>query len=409
MNGTLGMAIQMFETHPWDWRGQRAPSKRGHGNHNLNRTAAPRKGGSPTKSGPIFLLPAAAFAAAVSLSPAGAGETDPRQGSQLVQIAAAKPANASERSFTGVISARVQSNLGFRVPGKVVERLVDVGQSVRAGQPLMRLDNKDLDLALSARDNAVASAKAVAIQAAADEARYGRLVAKGWSTRQKYEQARAALDSANAQLAAAEAQAGIARNERGYALLLADADGTVVETLAEPGQVVSAGQIVAKLAHAGPREAAINLPEAVRPAIGSAARARLYGSSSAPSPARLRRLSDAADPASRTFEARYLLDGEASRAPVGATVTISIETNAASADSEVPLGAIYDDGKAPGVWIVDPVSLAITFRPIQIRRLAEESAVVSGVNSGERVVALGAHLLHEGERVRIMDRSLALQ
>ncbi len=401
------MPNQILKNHPSPWLRRRTQPKRGR-EIILNRMASPGKGRSSARLRPALLL-AAVFTAAAGLGSAGAGESDPRQGPQLVQIATVKPAEPPERSFTGVISARVQSNLGFRVPGKVIERLVDVGQGVRAGQPLMRLDNKDLDLTLAARNDAVAAARAVAIQTAADEARYSLLVANGWSTRQKYEQAKAAVDSANAQQAAAEAQAEIARNEREYSLLLADADGTIVETLAEPGQVVAAGQTVVKLAHAGPREAVVNLSEAVRPAIGSEARARLYASSSAPSPARLRQLSDAADPASRTFEARYLLEGDAAQAPLGATVTISIETKAASEESEVPLGAIYDGGKAPGVWIVDPASLAVTFRPIQIRRLAEESAVVSGVNAGERVVALGAHLLHQGERVRIGERNLALQ
>ena len=127
-------------------------------------------------------------------------------------------------------------------------------------------------------------------------------VADGWVARQRYDQAKAAFDSATAQLAAAEAQADVARNEAGYSLLLADADGTVVETLAEPGQVVAAGQTVVKLAHAGPREATVNLPETVRPAIGSSAEARVYGGASAPTPARLRQLSDAAEWSSAAFD-----------------------------------------------------------------------------------------------------------
>ena len=211
------------------------------------------------------------------MSRSRAVQLDPRQGPQLVRIAVAKPAVASERTFTGLIAARVQSNLGFRVPGKMVERLVDVGQEVHAGQPLMRLDQKDLALALAARENAVAAARAAAVQARDDEVRYRQLAADGWASRQRYEQAKAAFDTAAAQLAAAEAQANVARNEAGYSLLLADADGTVVETLAEPGQVVAAGQTVVKLAHAGPREALVNLPETVRPAIGSAAQAAVYG------------------------------------------------------------------------------------------------------------------------------------
>src|SRR5215212_3129078 len=313
----------------------------------------------------IVLVSAAALAAtvglgsaaAISIRPAASGGNDPRQGPQLVQLATVKPARASERAFTGVISARVQSNLGFRVPGKAIERLVDVGQNVRAGQPLMRLDQKDLELALSAKTSAVAAARAVAVQAAADETRYRQLVTAGWSPRQKYEQARAALDSANAQLAAAQAQADVARNEAAYSLLRADADGTIVETLAEPGQVVAAGQIVVRLAHSGPREATVNLSETMRPAIGSPAQARVYGGSATPSPARLRQLSDAADPASRTYEARYVLDGEAARAPLGATVTLSLAISGAAAQaSQVPLGALYDEGTSSGVWVFDPSS-----------------------------------------------------
>jgi RND family efflux transporter MFP subunit len=353
----------------------------------------------------IALGPAAAISHATDAS----AETDPRQGPQLVRLAIAKPVGAFERAFTGVVSARVQSNLGFRVPGKVIERLVDVGQNVRAGEPLMRLDQKDLDLALAAKEKVVAAARAAAVQARADELRYRKLLADGWVTGQRYDQAKATLDSTSAQLAAAGAQAQVARNEAGYSLLLADADGTVVETLAEPGQVVAVGQTVVKLAHAGPREATVNLPEALRPAIGSPARARVYGWSSAPSPARLRQLSDAADPASRTYEARYVLEGEASGAPLGATVTVSVVTSGALEASEVPLGALHDEGTSTGVWLFDPESSSVSFRAVQVRRLTAESAVIYGVRAGERVVALGAHLLHRGERVRVIEQSVAAQ
>jgi RND family efflux transporter MFP subunit len=348
-------------------------------------------------------------AAAITREPDPAARLDPRQRSQLVEIAVAKPAVASERTFTGIIAARVQSNLGFRVPGKVVERLVDVGQEVHAGQPLMRLDQKDLALALVAKENAVAAARAAAVQARDEEVRYRQLAADGWASRQKYDQVKAAFDTAAAQLAAAEAQADVARNEAGYSLLLADADGTVVETLAEPGQVVAAGQTVVKLAHAGPREALVNLPETMRPAIGSPAQATVYGGGSTPSPAHLRQLADAADPATRTYEARYVLDGDASRAPLGATVAVSVAVGVTAEAVEVPLGALYDNGQSSGVWVVDPDSSSVSLRGVQVRRLAEETAVVIGIKSGERVVALGAHLLHRGERVRLANDGRAVQ
>ena len=315
-----------------------------------------------------------------------------------------KPARASERAFTGVISARVQSNLGFRVPGKVVERLVDVGQNVRAGQPLMRLDQTDLDLALTAKENAVAAARALAIQATADEARYRQLAPPAGRLGRDTNRPRPPLDSADAQLAAAEAQADVARNEAAYSLLRADADGTVVETLAEPGQVVAAGQTVVRLAHAGPREATVNLAETMRPAIGSPAQARVYGGirhafAGTPSAAVGRRRSRHAEPTRRAMSwmARRRVRRSAQPSPS------RWRPAERPKPSEVPLGALYDNGKSSGVWVVDPHSSSVSLRAVQVRRLAEETAIVSGVNAGERVVALGAHLLHQGERVRLAD------
>ena len=350
----------------------------------------------------------AGSAAAVGFESAPAIKSDPRQGPKLVQVATAKPSAGALRAFTGVISARVQSNLGFRVPGKVTKRFVDMGQTVRAGEPLMRLDQTDLDLARTAKENAVVAARAAAEQAAADEARYRKLLADGWATQQKYEQAKALRDSSAAQLAAAEAQADVARNEAAYSILRADADGTVIETLAEPGHVVSAGQTVVKLAHAGSREAVVNLPETMRPAIGSQAQARTYAASAAPSRAVLRQLSDAADPATRTYEARYVLDGEASRAPLGATVTVWVTKDEAALILEVPIGALYDDGKTTGVWVVDSAS-TVSRRAVQVRQLSDETVLVSGIRTGERIVALGAHLLREGERVLVAEPRRAAQ
>ena len=132
--------------------------------------------------------------------------SDPRQEPPFVRLTVAAQVTGSERGFTGVIGARVQSNLGFRVPGKIVERLVDVGDQVKAGQPLMRIDDTDLRLALTAKRNAVAAARASFVQLDADERRYAKLVSDGWVSRQRYDQAKAASDTAEAQLAAAEAE-----------------------------------------------------------------------------------------------------------------------------------------------------------------------------------------------------------
>src|SRR4051812_32859298 len=179
----------------------------------------------------LMALGAAAFGAFFLRAQAASAVSDPRQEPPVVRLVTAAQVTGPERRFTGIVAARVQSNLGFRVAGKIVERLVNVGQQVKAGQPLMRIDETDLRLALTAKRNAVAAARATVVQLNADEQRYASLRNSGWVSRQRYEQTKAALDTATAQLAAAEAQAGVAENEATYSVLAADADGTVVETL----------------------------------------------------------------------------------------------------------------------------------------------------------------------------------
>jgi len=353
----------------------------------------------------LTALGAAAFGTFFLRAQEASAVSDPRQEPPVVKLVTAARVAGSDRGFTGIIGARVQSNLGFRVAGKIVERLVNVGVAVKAGQPLMRIDETDLRLALTAKRNAVAAARASAVQTEADERRYANLVSNGWASRQRYEQAKAALDTAEAQLAAAEAAARVAENEATYSALVADADGTVVDTLGEPGQVVAAGQTVVRLAQAGPREAVVALPETIRPAIGSAAEANLYGSDGHRFTAHLRQLSDAADAQTRTYEARYVLDGEAAAAPLGATVTIRLTSQASQPEVQVPLGAVLDDGEKTGVWVLDSTTSTVRFQPVKLVRMTSETAVISGLNSGDPVVSLGAHLLQEGARVRTASES----
>ncbi len=325
---------------------------------------------------------------------------DPRLQPPRVEIFEAQAAGSISRTFTGIVEARVQSDLGFRVGGKILERSVNTGQRVQKGQILMRLDPVDLKLSLAAQAAKVEAARAKYTQTKADEARLGTLVKSGAVSRQEYDQARAALDSAKAELDAAEAQAEVSGNSSEYAVLWADAEGVIVRTLSEPGQVVAAGQTVIQLAHDGPREALIHLPENVRPDLGTTASARWYGRDQMYQ-ARLRELSEAADPASRTFAARYVLEGEAAAAPLGSTVTIGLLTKQTPGSQSVrlPAGAIHDRGNGPGVWIVDDTS-EVKFRSVTIAALGKEEVVVSGgVQAGEKVVALGAHLLHESQVV----------
>ena len=360
-----------------------------------------------------LVLAATVYAAAMDLTACTSSQAsqDPRTVPQLAEVAVVQPAEAGERAFTGVVSARVQSNLGFRVSGKVIERLVDTGQAVREGQPLMRLDRTDYAHAITTQVGNVDAARARLQQAAADEARYGGLVSSGAVSQSAYDQVKAAADSARALLSAAEAQLKVAQDEGSYATLFADADGTVVETLAEPGQFVSAGQIMVRLARAGAREAAVNLPETFRPALGSTAYAVLYGATADAAtryPARLRQLSDAADPLTRTYEARYVLDGGAATAPIGATVTVYLRDAERAGALSVPLGAIDDEGRGPGVWLLDPRSSSVSYRSVTFIRFDAERAIVTGeIHIGDPVIAVGGHFLHEGQPIKVAEARVA--
>lgn len=330
-------------------------------------------------------------------------EDDPRLRPQKVEVIRAKSGDAGSRSFTGTVAARVTSDMGFRVGGKIQERAVDLGQRVEKGQLLMRLDPVDLDLSLAAQQANVEAARAKYVQAKADEARFAAALSKaGAVSRLEYDQTKATLDSAKAQLDAAEAQLNVSRNSSKYSELFADADGVIVGTLAEPGQVVTAGQTIIRLAHDGPREALIHLPEGIRPDTKAAASAQIYGQEKF-HPAVLRQLADAADPSSRTYEAQYVLGGDAASAPIGSTVTVKLSGTKADGAHPVvvPVGAIQDKGDGPGVWIVNDLS-EVSYRKITIGSIGSEEVVISsGVEADENVVALGPHLLHEGQVVNV--------
>ncbi|WP_445394575.1 efflux RND transporter periplasmic adaptor subunit [Stenotrophomonas maltophilia] len=334
----------------------------------------------------------------------GKTQSDPRTEPPLVRVASVGAGASETRAFTGTIQARVQSDLGFRVSGKVLERLVDAGQEVKRGQALMRMDPADLELTAGAQRQAVAAAEARARQASQDEVRYRKLAASQVVSQSAYDQIKAASDTAQADLRAARAQATVAANASGYTLLLADADGVVSQTMAEPGQVVAAGQVVVRLARSGLREAVVQLPETLRPALGSIATASIFGRVGAPTAAHLRVLSSAADPQSRTFEARYVLDAPGESAPLGATVTIELPAQAEGGVHgavSVPLAGISDSGKGAGVWLIEGQPAKASWRPVKVLRVSDESAYVAGnLKNGDRVAALGAHLLREGQAVR---------
>jgi multidrug efflux system membrane fusion protein len=304
--------------------------------------------------------------------------------------------NGVDRSYSGEVRARVETTLGFRVAGKIAERRVDVGQAVRAGQVLARLDPADSALQLT-------QAEAQLALATADLARYRDLRAKNFVSA-------SALDARETAFKAAEAQALLARNQTGYTALTAERNGVVSQVLAEAGQVVGAGQAVFRLAPDGEREVAISIPESEIGAFkpGQVAKVSFWATAGAkgmPASGRLREISPMADPMTRTFAARISLQDADPLLPLGMTATVRFPTGSGDAPVlVVPLTAIFQQGDQPAVWIVGADNTA-SLRVVSIAAYTDAGAVVSGgLAPGEQIVAAGVHLVAAGEKLRVVPQ-----
>jgi RND family efflux transporter MFP subunit len=313
---------------------------------------------------------------------------------------------SAPRTLVGVVRARTESNLGFRVAGKIAERLVDRGALVKAGQPLATLDQTDLRLQLQQAEAALSSAQAARDQTVAERGRITALRGRGWSTNSDLDKANAAADQATGSYDQATKAVTLAQNALSYATLIADADGVVTATLAEPGQVVTSGQPVVSLARADAREADVSIPETlVDKARSSNATVTLWSRPDKVYQARLRELTPSADAATRTYPARFSIEGTGNEVDLGMTATVTL-TDASAAVARLPLGAILDEGHGPMVFVVDPTSKALTSRPVTVMAYEAEDAIVSsGVSEGDSVVALGVQKLHAGETVRLASNA----
>lgn len=354
-------------------------------------------------------LIALSFVAGIALQGCGRGgaktNTIASRVVRVVEIDASRHGAAETTHYTGVVRARTESNLGFRVGGKIAERLVNAGDTIKKDQPLLKLDPIDYQLALQSARAAVEAARAADTQARLELERVRMLVEKRAESRDVLEKATAAAESSAAQLRSAEAQANQIANQASYTTLVSDSDGVVMTTLAEPGQVVSAGQPVVVLAKDGWREAAVDIPESsLEQTRNRAATARLYLNQSVTVPATLREVSGVADPIARTYQARYVLEGDQSLFPLGATVTVRVarSEDTAQPNTAIPLGSLIDRGDGAAVWVIDPKTSAVQKRSVVIAKLgAETASITQGLQPGDLVVALGAQLLNAGDVVRV--------
>ncbi|SED17017.1 RND family efflux transporter, MFP subunit [Rhizobiales bacterium GAS188] len=310
------------------------------------------------------------------------------------------------RSLVGVVKARVESNLGFRVTGKIAQRLVDRGAKVKAGQPLAILDQTDWKLQLQQSQAALAAARSSRDQTVAERDRITQLRLKGWSTSSDLDKANAAADQASGGFVQAERAVTLQQNTLSYATLLADADGIVTATLAEPGQVVASGQAVIALAHAGTPEADVSVPEAMLDRVrGGTASVVLWSRPDKVYPAVLRELTPSADAATRTYPARFSIEKTGKEIDLGMTATVTI-SDASAAVARLPLGAILDDGQGASVFVVDPQTKALARRQVTVQGYDSQAAIVaSGISEGDDVVALGVQKLHAGDVVRLVSQA----
>jgi len=303
----------------------------------------------------------------------------------------------SANVYSGEIRARHETVLGFRIGGKLVERLVDAGAFVKKGQVLARLDAADTGL----QESAAAAQYRLAED---DLKRHRELRAQGFISQ-------SVLDAKETALKAAAAQAGLARNQAAYTTLVSDRAGVVSATLAEVGQVVGAGQPVVRVAQDGEREVAVAIPESrfsslkvgmpveVDVSAGGAETKHLTG--------RLRELSPSADPASRTYPARVVLNKGGESVALGMTARVRFGMGEKRSGFIVPLSAIFQQGDKSAVWIVAQ-DRSVSLRPIAVTAYRDDGAwIASGIAAGERIVSAGVHKLTAGDKIKIIENGKA--
>lgn len=313
-----------------------------------------------------------------------------------------------DRRAVGEIRPRHESDLSFRLSGKVIERLVDVGAHVKKGDLLARLDDQDHRNKLTSAETDVAGAEAVLVEARAAEGRLRPLLANGVSTRANYEGTLKNLRSAEAKLEAARAALKLARDQVAYCELRADFAGIVTSSGAEAGQVVNAGQMIVRLARPQDRDAVFSIAEAVignrrvadeRPAIQVA----LLSNTAVVAEGVVREISPIADPVTRTYQVKVTLHDFPEPMRFGASVAGRLKMSTASV-FVLPAGALFDKGGAPAVWVVDPGTKTVQLKPIVIDHYETDRVIVrSGLEQGEIVVTAGVNRLRRNQKVRLAE------
>src|SRR5436853_1182905 len=286
-------------------------------------------------------------------------------------------AETPERSFVGTIKPRIETDMGFRVPGKVAKRLVEVGQTVDVGQPLATLDEVDLKLQAEQAEAELRAATGVLAQAAAAEQRARDLRVKGWTTDAQMDQAKAAADEARARFNRAERSVELTKNSLSYATLVADTRGVVTATLIDAGQVVASGQTAIRVARFAEKEAVVAIPETL---LGRAkdgvATVTLWSEPNKRYAAKLREIAPAADPATRTYLAKFSLPDAGENVSLGMTATLTLADPLTERVARVLLAALFSQGGDPSLYIVD-ASGDVTLKQVAVKSYESNDVIIT--------------------------------
>lgn len=307
--------------------------------------------------------------------------------------------------LAGEVRPRIETRMGFQVTGRIARRLVEVGQTVQAGQTLATLDPADYQLGVTAARAQVAAAQVDRDQQRLDYKRFEELARQGFISGADLERRKASLDAAEARYAQAAAQADVSGNQAGYSTLRASAAGVVTAIDAEAGQVVSAGQSVVRVARTEEKEVAVSIPEGqleMLRRIGDV-RVRLWAGDRELR-GKVREIAPMADPATRTYPARITLLDAPSSVALGMSANVTFVAPVAASVITLPLQSLFKDGDATYVWLVDRNAMTVKRSPVTLASVAGNDVVVaSGVAAGDTVVTAGVHLLKQGQKVKLLD------
>lgn len=327
---------------------------------------------------------------------------EPIRAVKLVTVGSS--ALAPSQEYAGEVRARIESRVGFRVPGKLIQRAVEAGQRVHAGQLLAQIDPQDYQLAAQAAQAAVVAAQSQRDLALADFRRYETLRSQNFISGAELERREVALKAAESALIQAQSQFAAQGNQAGYARLLATAAAVVTAVEAEVGQVVSAGQPVVRLAHDGPRDAVFAVPEQAVAAfkVGQTLEATLTASGQRLK-GQVREVGASADPLTRTFQVKLALDASQGL-PLGGTVNVLAPKGLAVPVQvlKLPTSALRREGQGTAVWLLDETTMTVQSQTVQVQTVdGQEAVIASGLNAGQKVVAAGVHVLSPGQKVTV--------